>query len=113
MNTLAFKHSERLGFAAQRIARDIAAMRLELGLKNLYPELYAAREARLSAVTRARAAFNRWLRANPNCSTRAVKAALAELEIPLTREELTTAIRAIERKAVAQVRWEKNGRSES
>jgi len=104
MNDLAFKHSERLAFAARRLARDVAIMRNELGLMNLYQELYAAREARLSAVTTARTAFNRWLRAHPDCSTAQVRKALVDLNIPQTREELTEAIRAIERRAIAEVR---------
>ena len=107
MNDLAFKHMERLTFAARRLTRDIAAMRNELGLINLYPELYAAREARLSAVTRARCAFNRWLRANPNGSTAQVKKALVALKIPQTRDELTEAIRSIERLAIAEVRGQR------
>lgn len=104
MNDLAFKHSERLAFAARRLARDVAIMRNELGLMNLYQELYAAREARLSAVTTARAKFNRWLRAHPDCSTTQVRKALVELNIPQSREELTEAIRVIERRAIDEVR---------
>jgi len=104
MNELAFKHTERLAFAARRLTRDIVIMRSELGLMNLYQELYAAREARLSAVTTARCALNRWLRAHPKCSTAQVRKALVELKIPQTREELTDAIREIERRAIAEVR---------
>lgn len=104
MNDLAFKHSERLGFAARRLARDIATMRNEFGLVNLYQELYAARQARFTAVTTARVAFNRWLRQHPKCTTEQVRKALVKFQIPLTREELTEAIRKIEREAVAAVR---------
>lgn len=104
MNELAYKHSERLQFAARRLTRDVFAMRREAGLINLYQELYAAREARLSAVTKRRIALNRWLRAHPNCTTAQVRATLVELEIPQTREELTEAIRRCEKKAVDAVK---------
>jgi hypothetical protein len=108
MNELAFKHSERLGFAARRLARDIATMRNEFGLVNLYQELYAARQARFAAVTTARLAFNRWLRKHPKCTVAQVRKALEQFQIPQTREELTEAIRKIEREAVAAVRRERS-----
>lgn len=104
MNELAHKHTERLAFAARRLTRDIVIMRNELGLRNLYHELYAAREARLAAVTRRRVKLGQWLRAHPNCTTEQVRKTLVQLEIPLTREALTEAIRNCERKAIAEVR---------
>lgn len=104
MNNLAMKHMERLSQAARRLARDIYTMRNELGLKNLYQELYAAREARFTAVVQARCRLKHFLRENPGAGTEEVRVALQLFGIPETREELTEAIRSIERGAVAHVR---------
>lgn len=104
MNELTFKNVERLAFAARRLARDIAVMRNEFGLVNLYQELYCARNARLSAVTRRRIKLNRWVRENPNHTDKELIAAMKRFEIPLTRDELTEAIRACERKAIEECR---------
>ena len=95
MNEYAFRHRQRLDFAAQKLARDIAAMRTDPSLPKLYRELYESLEARLAAVTAARIRFGRWLREHPDATTRQVWQALNEMKIPLTRTKLRSAIREI------------------
>jgi hypothetical protein len=104
MNEYAFRHRERLHFAARKLARDIQAMRAEPTLPKLYRELYETLEARLSAVTQARRAFGRWLRLHPNARPANVAMALRKMAIPTTRPELREAIRAIRRKACENIR---------
>ena len=104
MNELAFKHHERLAFAARRLSRDLCLMRNEAGLINLYQELYIARQARLFYLTKARTMFDRWLRAHPNCTTAQVRAILPQCDIPADRESLTERIREIERSAITFAR---------
>ena len=98
MNEYAFRHRERLHFAARKLARDIQAMRAEPTLPKLYRELFETLEARLSAVTQARRAFGSWLRRHPNARPANAAMALRKMAIPTTRPELREAIRAIRRK---------------
>jgi len=95
MNEYAFRHRQRLDFAARRLARDIVAMRRDRALPKLYRELYESLEARLSAVTRARIGFGRWLRRHPNVPTKRVRRALHDMGIPVTRPELRRAVHEI------------------
>ncbi|HEY3324983.1 MAG TPA: hypothetical protein VGP72_31305 [Planctomycetota bacterium] len=92
MNEYAFRHRQRLDFAAQKLARDIAAMRADPHLPKLYRELYESLEARLAAVTAARIRFGRWLRQHPDASVRQVRIALIDMKIPVTRPALRRAI---------------------
>lgn len=104
MNQLLWKHTERLAFAAGRLAKDIHIMRKEAGIVKLYAELYAARERRLRGVTRDRIALNRWARKNPNATESATLKALKKLNIATTREELCERIKSCERNAIRMVR---------
>lgn len=106
MNQLAFKHYERLTFAARRLTKDIMTMRNEggLSLTAMYPELYAARRLRLTYVTQARRALGCWMREHPKATKKQVEKALAKFEIPQNREDLTEAIRRIEREAITEYR---------
>ena len=104
MNEYAFRHRVRLHFAARKLARDIQAMRAEPTLPKLYRELFETLQARLSAVTKARQAFGRWLRLHPNARPANVALALKKLYIPTTRPELREAVRAIRSKARENIR---------
>ena len=104
MNEFAFRHSQRLHFAARRLARHIQAMRREPALPKLYRELYESLEARLSAITRARRTFDRWLRDHPDPSDLQIRHALRKMNIPITRRDLRLAIREIEQAVRDQIR---------
>ena len=104
MNEYAFRHRQRLDFAAQKLARDVAAMRTDPILPKLYRELYESLEARLAAVTAARIRFGRWLRLHPDAPMKDVRRALIDMEIPVTRPELRRAIREIKLSARRRIR---------
>jgi len=104
MNEYAFRHQERLHFAARKLARDIQAMRADPTLPKLYRELYETLEARLLAVTQARQAFGGWLRRHPNARPASVAMALKKMGIPTTRPELREAVLAIRKKVRESVR---------
>jgi hypothetical protein len=104
MNEYAFRHRQRLDFVAQKLARDIVAMRADFTLPKLYRELYESLEARLSAVTQARVRFGRWLRQHPDAPMERVRRALIKMEIPVTHPALRRAIREIQRSVRRRVR---------
>jgi len=106
MNEFAYRHKERLHFAARRLARDVRAMRADHSLPKLYRELYEFLQARLSAVTQARQEFGRWLREHPDASTPQVRRALRNLNIPVTQPALRSAIREIHKNVRQQIRQE-------
>ena len=97
MNELAYFHSQRLQFAAARIARDLQAMRSDPTLPKLYQEIYLSLQVRLSAVTAARITFAQWVRQHPNASDPEVRKALRDMNIPTTLPALRRAIRKIKR----------------
>jgi hypothetical protein len=104
MNEYAFRHWQRLDFAARRLARNIGAMRADPTLPKLYRDLYESLEERLSAITRSRIQFGHWLRQHPEASAAQVRKALQVLDIPITAPKLRKKIHKIQRRVKARIR---------